>query len=71
MAEYEPTDEKTVNVFAFPKDKTDAILEALKPLLGVDEEMAAAGLGTACNLTAPTPSSYDWVCDDQVAVLPE
>lgn len=68
-----------VNVVAFPADKMEAVLEALKPILGFQPAPAyrakdkqgeladVPGAGTGCVRTATTGSS-DWSCSDAVAL---
>jgi hypothetical protein len=70
---------KRVNVVAFPADKMEAVVEALKPILGYQQARASVagddqaplladlpGAGTACTRTS-AQGSEDWSCTDAVA----
>jgi hypothetical protein len=64
-----------INVVAFPADKMEKVLEALRPILGIpqfttsvasdDEAILASdhGLQTGCTRTSASGSS-DWSCSD-------
>jgi hypothetical protein len=65
--------EPLVNVLAFPEDKMEEVVAALKPILLGDQGDQSPviadipGVGTGCTRTAATGSS-DWSCSDAVAL---
>ena len=61
-----------VNVVAFPADKMEAVLEALRPILGhqqtpgSDTLLSDHGLQTGCTKTLAS-GHVDWSCTDALA----
>ena len=58
----EASQKELVNVIEIPHDKMDAVIEALRPVLG-DVDVAGGGPGTGCSRTSAY-GSEDWSCSD-------
>jgi hypothetical protein len=66
---------KRTNIVAFPEDKMEAVIKALKPILGSqadgpDDPQSSVladfpGMGTGCTRTT---ASDDWSCTDLLAI---